>query len=235
MKRSHLISLLFYPIFFLNLAWSQTVVTSLNMDQCWVGPVEDSVLKIVNFGKRDAFQLDGFLFQSLWEKVEQKVAPYELLKNSSNLETLIHCSATSTSLVLNIKTQQSRFCVWAKMDHDQIEILTIGTEPKENTGQCSGAVLGELLITLVDSEKVNVFTEYLLEKRLIESAEQIRLVNSRLLAVSFGERSYFKEEELQAKIQTDLKGLDVIKFVELNQYPFQNGEFLTIEELGGDF
>lgn len=204
------------------------------MDQCWVGPVEESVLKIVNFGKRDAFQLDGFLFQSLLKNVEQKVAPFGLLKESSTFETLIHCSAASTSLVLNIKTEHSRFCVWAKMEHDQLEILTIGTEPKENSGWCSGSVLGELLVTLTTPEQVGPFTQYLLKNQLIDSADQIRLVNSRLLAVSFGENSFFKEEALLAKIQSDLQGQDMIKFVELNQYPFQNGEFLNIEELGGE-
>lgn len=234
MKRSFFLTLLFFNLLITTKAFSQTVVTSLNMDQCWVGPVEESVMKIVNFGEKNAYQLDGFLFQELLEKVQAQVAPYGLLKAQNSFETLIHCSAASTSLVLNVKTQNQRFCVWAKMGHESLEILTLGVEPMAHDGWCSGAALGQGLITLSSPEKLGDFVDWLFEQKLISNQEQVRLVNQTLVAVSFNESFYFQEEQLLNRIDQELVAKGIVKFAELNSFPFQNGEFLLIEQLGGE-
>lgn len=205
------------------------------MDQCWVGPVEESVIKIVNFGQKSAYQLDGFQFQGLLEEIEKRVSIFGLLKSENSFETLVHCSAVSTSIVLNVKTQQARFCVWAKLAHDELEILTLGVEPMEHQGHCSGAALGQGLITLASPEKLPMLTTWLYEQGLITSGDQIRVVNERLVAVQFEEKFFFQEQQVFDLMEQELVAAGVIKFAELNWYPYQNGEFLLMQELGGEF
>lgn len=233
MKRSLLLILLFLNPLLCAKSFSQTVVTSLNMDQCWVGPVEESELKIVNFGERNAYQLDGHLFQELLEKIQAQVAPYGLLKAQNSFETLIHCSAAYTSLVLNVKTANQRFCVWAKMGHENLEILTLGVEPMAHEGWCSGAALGQGLITLTSPEKIEDLSHWLIEQKLISSREQVRVIRDDLVTVNFQKDFYFQEEQLINRMNQELVAKGIVKFAELNTFSFQNGEFLKVEELGG--
>lgn len=210
-------------------------VTSLNMDECWVGDIqENSPLKVSHFGSGKAWQMESYDFNSLLRQALEEMSFHGLDREQSTLETLLHCSPNGASVVLNIKTPQSRVCVWAAFKGDSLEWERYGVEPMAHHGRCTGAIPGDLILSVSDNAKREDIKSELVELGFWDSETDLRYVAQGVYAVSLSNKFWFKEEKVIQRLTAQKGRSQNIRAAELNYYPHSVGEFLKLEELSGD-
>ena len=221
---------------FLSLeAAQERLVTSLNMDECWVGEIqESSPLKIAHFGSGEALQMSGYDFNKLLTEVFSEMRLHGLNEDQASLETLLHCSSYGASVVLNIKTPQSRVCVWASFKKGSLEWERYGVEPMAHHGHCTGATPGDLILSVSDNADAESIKAELNHLGLWDSQTKLRYVAQRVYAVSLSQKFWFKEEKIIQMIQKKESRSHYNRAAELNYYPHAIGEFMKLEQLSGE-
>lgn len=225
---------LILPFFNLEAA-QQRNVTSLNMDECWVGGIqESSTLKLAHFGAGESWQLNPRDFNTYLQELLDEMALHGLSDSKSSLETLVHCSSHGASLVFNIRTPQGRVCAWASFQEDSLDWQRFGVEPMAHHGHCTGAIPGDLILTGVSGVKAGDIRAELEALGLWDEQTDLRAVARGVYAVSLSKKFWFKEEKIIERLGKETGRTSKIKAAELNYYPHSVGEFFKLEELSGE-
>lgn len=226
--------ILAWPFFGIEASQSREV-TSLNMDECWVGDInENSPLKVAHFGAGEAWQMESYDFNSIVRQALEEMSFHGLDQEQSSLETLLHCSSYGASVVLNIKTPQSRVCVWASFKEDSLEWERYGVEPMAHDGHCTGAVPGDLILSVSDQTQKEDIKSELVELGVWDAETDLRYVGQGVYAVSLSQKFWFKEEKVIQMLTAQKSRSKHIRAAELNYYPHSVGEFLKLEGLSGE-
>lgn len=222
------------PVFSLQAAQDR-VVTSLNMDECWVGEMrEDSPLKVAHFGASQTWQMGPSDFDSLLAHALDKMALHGINDSEKSLETLLHCSSYAASVVLNIKTPETRVCLWGRFDGDSFKVERWGVEPMAHNGHCTGAVPGDLILSVGPKSDYQDIKNELIEYGIWDDETDLRTVTSGVFAVSLSKKFWFKEESIIQMLEKQKSRSQNIRAAELNFYPHSVGEFLKLDELSGE-
>lgn len=163
-------------------------VSSIANGSCWVSE-ESNLIKISSFNDQKSFIIDG----SELSRFQQNLASQgiDLIHDESN-SFFLHCGSFGAHFVANIKTQNKRACVWARLAEDKLGKFEAGSLVDAELGACDGYKEDELLIGLTPDE--NIRNSLLDEIREYLSGNgEIRTVSEKLFHVKIEDTASFQE------------------------------------------
>ncbi|OUR99924.1 hypothetical protein A9Q84_02520 [Halobacteriovorax marinus] len=221
MKSKLLLMITLFGIF-VNLTRAESVnVQSLNQGTCWFSEEETSI-KVVSFNDGQVMNLD--------DNYLSHILSLDLpLTFDGSYTAEIFCSSHGASLVMNIKEENLRYCLWLKLDSEGPKVQSFGLA--DNDSKCDGHDPGVLILSLNDDVNINdEFMRKLENREFGFEYESVSRVSERIIKVSFSKESYGREMEYASRF-TDL---DAVKFAEKSFFYHPIGEWGSLKSLKKD-
>lgn len=163
-------------------------VSSIANGSCWVSEESNSI-KISSFNDQKSFIIDG----SELSRFQQNLAAQgvDLIHDESN-SYFLHCGSFGAQFVANIKTQNKRACVWARLAEDKLGKFEVGSLVDAELGVCDGYKEDELLIGLTSDNSIrNPLLDEIRE--YLGGNGEMRKVSERLFHIKIEDTLSFQE------------------------------------------
>lgn len=210
----------------------EVVVQSLNNDSCWVGPMEQGLMKMVNFSSQTQGLLNEETFDLFEDHVLSVLSTHGVDREQAKSEFLIHCNSEGLFLVHNLDLNDRRVCTWAQVDGVELTLARMGVEPVAHHGPCGGAVFAQALVTLergVELSELMLALGHLEEKYELSSIHAQEIIKG-VYRLEFGPEVITYEEKVFAALESELKQKNLVRALELNYYQHEIGDFLQLDQ-----
>lgn len=218
MKSKLLLMVALFSGFLNSTNGEQLNIQSLNQGTCWFNEGEESI-KVASFNDGQNMTLDNnYLAQIL--SLDLPVS-FEGSYHSN-----IFCSSHGASLVMNIRENNQRYCLWLKLGNSGPSIQSFGLA--DNDTKCDGYDPGVLILSLSDDSVVNDEFIRKLENREFGFAyESVTHVSDGIIKVKFSKEDFGKEMQFAEKFTE----LDAVRFAEKSFFYHPIGEWAVLKSL----
>jgi len=203
----------------INSTLAETVnIQSLNQGTCWFNE-EESSIKVASFNDGQNMNLDD----SYLGQIHSLDLPVSF---DGTYRSDIFCSSHGASLVMNIRENNQRYCLWLKLNSNGPVIQSFGLA--DNDSKCDGYDPGVLILSLSKDSSLNdEFMRKLENREFGFGYETVTRVTNGIIKVKFQKEDYGKEMHFAEKFSE----LDAVRFAEKSFFYHPIGEWASLKSL----
>lgn len=207
-------------------------VHKLNSGTCWLEELPKGEVKVADFNKLSAVKFSPYFLKQKMDLIQTEMERFgEGRAQIEGQKTYFYCSEGGNAFVFNINYDEVSVCSWVflggkEKGHTDIEYFSHNRGEK---GPCWGYEAGILFIRLTEESFLNGFYKELNSVRWGDIVEEVEYFSRFTLKVKLYEKFYFREHEVQKKLEISDRKTSRIKEIFFNHIMRIGGEFQLLK------